>query len=50
VRNAQKLFSSHSQVDNLFNLRRDLISRSALRKFRAQARIDRNIVMASYCV
>ena len=49
VWNAQKLLSAHGQIYNLFNYRRHLISRSTLRKFRAQAQIDWKIVTASYC-
>ena len=49
VRNAQKLLSVYGQIYNLFNYRRHLISRSTLRKFRAQAQIDWKIVTASYC-
>ena len=37
VGNAQKLLSAHSQIYNLFNHRRHLISRNTLRKFRDQA-------------
>ena len=49
VWNAQKLLSAHGQIYNLFNYRRHLISRSTLRKFRAQAQINWKIVTASYC-
>ena len=49
VRNAQNLLSVYGQIYNLFNYRRHLISRSTLRKFRAQAQIDWKIVTASYC-
>ena len=44
VRNAQKLLSAHSQIYNLFNYRRHLISRNTLQKFRAQAQIEWDIV------
>ena len=37
MHNAQKLLSVHSQIYNLFNHRRHLISRNTLRKFRVQA-------------
>ena len=40
VRNAQKLLSAHSQIYNLFNHRRHLISRKTLRKFRQQAQTE----------
>ena len=47
VRNAQKLLSSHSQIYNLFNHRRHLISRKTLRKFRQQSQNEWNIVTAA---
>ena len=50
VRNAQKLLSAHSQIYNLFNLRRHLISRNTLRKFRQKANLEWNFVTASACV
>ena len=37
IRSTQKLLSAHSQIYNLFNHRRHLISRNTLRKFRRQA-------------
>ena len=49
VRNAQKLLSAHSQIYNLFNYRRHLISRNTLQKFRAQALKEWNLVTASGC-
>ena len=49
VRNAQKLLSSYSQIYNLFNHRRHLISRNTLRKFRQQAQTEWNIIAASTC-
>ena len=47
--NTQKLLSVHSQIYNLFNYRRHLISRNTLRKFRIQAQTEWNCVMASNC-
>ena len=47
VKNAQKLLSAHGQIYNLFNYRRHLISRSTLRKFRAQALNEWYLVTAS---
>lgn len=47
VRNAQKLLSAHSQIYNLYNHRRHLISRKTLRKFRQQAQNEWNLVTAS---
>ncbi|MGJ8563059.1 MAG: IS6 family transposase [Alphaproteobacteria bacterium] len=47
VHNAQKLLSAHSQIYNLFNHRRHLISRNTLRKFRSQAQAEWNFVTAS---
>ena len=44
VKNAQKLLSAHGQIYNLFNCRRQLISRNTFRKFRSQAQIEWNIV------
>ena len=38
VRSTQRFFSMHAVVHNTFNLRRHLISRSALRTFRAEAK------------
>ena len=49
VKNAQKLLSAHGQIYNLFNHRRHLISRSTLRKFRAQAQIEWNVATDSAC-
>jgi len=49
VKNAQKLLSAHSQIYNLFNYRRHLISRNTLRKFRAHAENEWNFVTASTC-
>ena len=49
VRNAQKLLSAHGQIYNLFNHRRHLISRNTLRKFRAKAQIEWNVVTDSAC-
>jgi len=49
VRNAQKLLSAHSQIYNLFNYRRHLISRNTLQKFRTQALNEWNLVTASGC-
>ena len=49
VMNAQKLLSAHSQIYNLFNHRRHLISRKTLRKFRQQAQTEWNIIAASTC-
>ena len=47
VKNAQKLLSAHGQIYNLFNLRRHLISRNTLRKFRTQAQTEWNIATGS---
>lgn len=49
VRNAQKLLSAHSQIYNLFNHRRHLISRSSLRKFKHQANLKWNLTTATMC-
>ena len=49
VRNAQKLLSAHSQIYNLFNHRRHLISRNTLQKFRHQANLEWNLATASMC-
>jgi len=46
VRNAQKMLSAHSQFYNLFSLRRHLISRNRLRKFRQKANLEWNFVTA----
>ena len=48
-KNNQKLLSAHSQIYNLFNHRRHLISRKTLRKFRQQAQTEWNIIAASTC-
>jgi len=40
VHKAQKLLSAHSQIYNLFNYRRHLISRNTLRNFRHQANLE----------
>ena len=47
VHKAQKLLSAHSQIYNLFNHRRHLISRKALRKFRYQANLEWILATAS---
>ena len=44
VKNPQKLLSAHSQIYNLFNYRRHLISKNTLQKSRAQAQIEWDIV------
>ena len=49
VRNAQKLLSAHSQIYNLFNYRRHLISRKTLRKFRHQANLEWALATGSMC-
>lgn len=49
VKGAQKLLSAHSQIYNLFNHRRHLISRNTLRKFRQQAMTKWNLVTTSAC-
>ena len=49
VRNAQKVLSTHSQIYNLFNHRRHLISRNTLWKFREQATTEWNLITASDC-
>ena len=49
IKAAQRLLSAHSQIYNLFNLRRHLISRSSLRKFRHQAQNQWDVVTASVC-
>ena len=49
VRNAQKLLSVHSQIYNLFNYRRHLISRKTLRRFRHQANLEWELATASMC-
>ena len=46
VQAAQKLLSAHSQIYNLFNYRRHLISRNTLRKFRFQANMEWDAVTA----
>jgi len=46
VQAAQKLLSAHSQIYNLFNYRRHLISRNTLRKFRFQASMEWDSVTA----
>jgi len=46
VHQAQKLLSAHAQIYNLFNHRRHLISRKALRKFRHQADLEWNLATA----
>ena len=48
-RNAQKLLSAYSQIYNLFNHRRHLISRNTLRKFRQHAQNEWNIITATAC-
>ena len=49
IKAAQRLLSAYSQIYNLFNFRRHLISRYSLRKFRAIAQNEWNIVTASVC-
>ena len=49
IKGAQKLLSAHSQIYNLFNHRRHLISRKTLRKFRQQAQAKWNLATASVC-
>ena len=49
IRNAQKLISAHSQIYNLFNYRRHLITRNTLRRFRHQANIEWDSVTAPIC-
>ena len=49
IKGAQKLLSAHSQIYNLFNHRRHLISRKTLRKFRQQAQAQWNLATASVC-
>jgi len=46
VQAAQKLLSAHSQIYNLFNYRRHLISRNTLRQFRFQANMEWDSVTA----
>ncbi len=50
VKAAQRLLSAHSQIYNLFNFRRHLISRSSLRQFRNIAQNEWDIVTALVCV
>jgi len=49
MKSAQRLLSARSQIYNLFNFRRHLISRSSLRKFRHQAQNQWDVVTASVC-
>ena len=49
VWSAQRLLSAHGQIYNLFNHRRNLISRNTLRNFRVQAKTEWNIVTAQAC-
>ena len=49
VGNTQKLLSVHSQIYNLFNYRRHLISRSTLRKFRHRANLEWELATAFVC-
>lgn len=44
IKSAQKLLSNYSQIYNLFNHRRHLITRSTLRKFRFIAQSEWNVV------
>ena len=46
---AQRFFSSHGQIYNLFNYRRHLISRLTLRKFRTHAQSEWSIGTAAAC-
>lgn len=47
IKAAQRLLSAHSQIYNLFNLIRHIISRSSLRKFRNIAQNEWDIATAS---
>ncbi len=49
VQAAQKILSAHSQIYNLFNHQRHLISRNTLRKFRTQSQTERKFVTAAVC-
>lgn len=49
IKGAQKLLSAHSQIYNLFNHRRHLISRSTLRKFRQRANSEWISATAPVC-
>ena len=49
VGNRQKMLSDFGQIYNLFNHRRHLISRKALRKFRYQANLEWKLATASIC-
>lgn len=49
IKAAQRLLSAHSQIYNLFNFRRHLISRPSLRKFRSITQNEWDIVTASAC-
>ena len=49
IKGAQKLLSAHSQIYNLFNHRRHIISRNTLRKFRQQAQAEWNLVTVATC-
>ncbi|MEP1230423.1 MAG: DDE-type integrase/transposase/recombinase, partial [Litorimonas sp.] len=49
VHKAQKLLSAHAQFYNPFNLRRHLISRNTLWKFRHDAKTEWNLVTAAAC-
>ena len=50
VKNAQKLLSAQSQIYNLFNFRRHLISRNTLIKFTTQSQKEWTLVTAFACV
>ena len=47
VKSAQQLLSTHSQIYNLFNYRRHLISRQTLRTFRKAAQFEWHVVTSS---
>ena len=50
IKAAQRLLSAYSQIYNLFNFRRHLISRYSLQKFRNIAQNEWDIVTAPVCV
>jgi putative transposase len=47
ARSAQRFLSVHAAVHNTFNLQRHLISRSTLRKFRAEAIVQWQVAVAA---
>ena len=49
IRSAQRQLLAYSQIYNLFNFRRHLISRNTLRKFRAQSQNEWKFVTTPVC-